>query len=399
MRIKEAEHKYVSEVLASEFRTSKLTGMTTRFEQAFVKKFGTKFGVSHINGTATMHSALAAAGVGPGDEVIVPPLTMASTSLVVLHQNAIPVFADIDPDTFTLDPESIRKSITEKTKAIIPVSVYGLSPDYDSIMEIAKHNNLYVIEDNAECFLGYYKDRLVGTLGHMASFSFQASKHMTSGEGGIVITDDESLADKMRAFSIVGYDIVSAKAGKITKDVLQNPNYARHTSFGYKYKMPDLCAAVALGQLEQLDMLVESRKSNAKKFLEIVKDCSWLKPQKEPDGYVNSYYTLAMLLDLDSVDFTWHQFRKQFLDFGGDGFYAAWLPTYREPMWKTQDHRVLDVINRFGNHQKFLDYYIEHCPNEENIQPRIIQLKTNYLDPARCQQQVEIFAKTIRRFS
>jgi perosamine synthetase len=146
--------------------------------------------------------------------VIVPPLTMSSTSFAVLQAQARPVFADVDPETFLLDPKSVREKITSRTKAIMPVSLYGLSPDMDSLMAIAREHNLVVIEDDAQCFLGTYKNRLVGTLGHMASFSFQNSKHMTCGEGGMVITSNPKYAEELRRFSSLGYCLVSAGPGK-----------------------------------------------------------------------------------------------------------------------------------------------------------------------------------------
>jgi perosamine synthetase len=172
-RIGGREREYASEVLDSEFRSSAGSNMTNRLEKEFAERFGVKYAIAHINGTATMHSALVAAGIGPGDEVIVPPLTMASTPFAVLHANAVPVFADIDLHTFTIDPEDICRKITLYTKAIIPVALYGLSPDMDQIMDIAREHGLAVIEDDAECFLGYYKGKTVGSIGHMASFSFQ----------------------------------------------------------------------------------------------------------------------------------------------------------------------------------------------------------------------------------
>jgi perosamine synthetase len=397
-RIGNQEREYTEEVLRSEFRTSQLTNMTTRFERAFSKRFGMAFAISHINGTATMHSALAAAGIGPDDEVIVPPLTMASTTLVALYQSAIPVFVDVHPDTFTINPEKIEEALSPRTKAIIPVAVYGLPPDLDPIMDIAKKHNLTVIEDDAECYLGYYKGRVAGSIGHMASFSLQASKHLTAGEGGVVLTNDEVLADRVRAFSILGYDIVRAKEGKITKDVLQSPDYARHTSFGFKYKMPDLCAAVALGQLERLEELVKARKQCAETVSAVIQNCSWLKPQAVPPGFEHSYYTFAMRLLTNRVDFTWHDFRKKFMALGGDGFYAAWLPTYREPMWKTDDFRVRNVVDKNGSYESFLAFYRDKCPVTEEIQPQIIQMKTNYLDDERRNRQADILHRTITYF-
>ena len=155
-RIGDLERKYVLDVLDSQFRSSKGAKYMTKFENTFKEKFESKFAISHVNGTATMHSVLEAAGIGIGDEVIVPPLTMSSTSLAVLHANATPVFADVDINTFNIDPKSIEKSITKKTKAIITVALYGLSPDMDLIMNLAKKYNLLVIEDNAQAFLSYY---------------------------------------------------------------------------------------------------------------------------------------------------------------------------------------------------------------------------------------------------
>lgn len=309
--------------------------MTRRLEEKFAELFGVKYAISHINGTATMHSALVAAGVGPGDEVIVPPLTMASTSFVVLHANAVPVFADIDPDTFTIDPVDIQKRITPRTKAIIPVALYGLAPDMDAIMEIASRYQLTVIEDDAECFLGYYKGRIVGSIGHMASFSFQSSKQMTSGEGGMVITNNRELADKVRRFGSLGYAAVSAAKGKITKDIIQDPKYERHVSVGWNYRLPELCAAVALAQVERLEELVEQRIKVAGMYDQAVEGCDWLVPQAVPDGYRHSYWTYVLKLENDG-EFSWYDFRRKYMELGGDGIYAAWQLTYLEPAFRRQ---------------------------------------------------------------
>ena len=187
-RIGSNELKYVTEVLSTEFRSSSGATFMRRFEEKFTDIFDIKYGISFVNGTATMHAALEALGIGVGDEVIVPPLTMSATTFAVLQANATPIFADVNSDTFQIDPNSIEKLITPNTKAIITVALYGLCPDMDPIISLAKKNGIFIIEDNAECFLGKYKNQLVGTLGDCASFSFQSSKHLTSGEGGIIIT-------------------------------------------------------------------------------------------------------------------------------------------------------------------------------------------------------------------
>jgi len=325
-RITERERAYVQEVLDTQFHTSAGSLMTTRLEHKFAEVFHSNYAISFINGTATMHSALVAAGVGPGDEVIVPPLTMASTAWVVLQAQATPVFADIDPYTWTIDPRSVAERLTPRTKAIIPVAIYGLSPDMDPLLELAARHQLFVLEDDAQCFLGTYKGRLVGTLGHAASFSFQSSKHMTSGEGGMIITGDANLAHDIRRYSSLGYAAVGASKGKITKDVIQDPAYERHASIGYNYRMPELCAAVALGQLERLETLVSLRVQSARLYAQALAGCRWLLPQALPDGYGHSYWTYVVRLD-DQVDFTWQDFRAKYLACGGERFYGAWQLT------------------------------------------------------------------------
>ena len=169
-RIGDLEKKYVLEALDSQFRSSKGAVFMQRLEKAFTSRFGVKYGVSCINGTATMHSALEAMGVGIGDEIIVPPLTMSATAFCVLETGATPIFADVDASTFQISAESIKQRITKDTKAIITVALYGMCPEMDDILKICSENNLKLIEDNAENFLGTYKGNLVGTFGDAASF-------------------------------------------------------------------------------------------------------------------------------------------------------------------------------------------------------------------------------------
>lgn len=396
-RIGEKEAIYVKEVLDSDFRGPRDTKMLFRAEEAFSKRLGVSYSVGHCNGTATLHSALFAAGVRAGDEVIVPPLTMAATTMAVLQADAVPVFADVVEETLQIDPKSIEKLITPRTKAIITVALYGLSPDMDPIMELAKKYDIAVIEDNAQCFLGEYKGRIAGTIGHYSSFSFQSSKHLTAGEGGMVCTNDIEAADRIRRFSVLGYASVSAKAGKISKDDIQNPNYNRHVSMGYNYRMPDLCAAVVLGQIERMDELVERRIDSAKLFIDAMKGCDWLFPQYTPDGYKNVYWGLAVRLVDAPV--TWADFRKKFMELGGDGIYAAWKLTYLEPMFQTMDFSGKEQVIKAtytGTHQK---WEAGLCPVAERVQGQILAFKTNYWDWERALRQAEILKKTIAYFN
>ena len=388
-RISELEKKYVLDALDNAFATSKNSIYNNKLESEFAKMFNAKFAIGHCNGTATLHVALMACGVKAGDEVIVPALTMSSTSIPVVLCGAIPVFADSDLDTFEISAESIEKCITPKTKAIITVSLYGLAPDYDRIVEICKKHNLYLIEDNAECFLGKYKGKLVGEFGDFSSFSFQASKHITTGQGGMLTTNNEELADKARRLNCLGYAGVSAKQGKITRNDIQDPNYSRHISFGYNYRMSELQAACALGQIERAEELVARRIEVAKIFDEAIKGQTLLRRQAEPEGYVNSYWSYSLVLDTENPDVDWYKFRDMFQKNGGDGYYAAWKLSYNEPAYQN----ILQPMD--GVWQKYDD---NCCPNAEYLQKRMIQLKTNYWDLEEAKVQAEILKKTISEY-
>lgn len=384
-RITELERKYVNQVLDNEFRSSKNYCMVTELERKFAELFDVEYAIAMVNGTTTLHAALEAAGVGEGDEVICPPLTMSSTSLAVLHANAIPVFADIDPETFLITPETIEAVITERTKAVIPVSLYGLSTDIDGIMKVAEKHGLTVLEDDAQCFYGRYKGRLVGSTADMSSFSFQASKHMTSGEGGMVVTNDADLALKLRRYSGLGYGSIGLEKGRISKDEIQSPSFERHVSLGWNYRPSDLCGAVALAQLERLDELVEMRILAARHFLDAINEIDWLVPQFVPDYDVSSYWAFVMKLDTDEI--SWSDFRKKFIELGGDGIYGAWMLSYLEPAYK--NHAFLGrerIIEKYGDYP----YGPGLCPVAESVQPRLLQLKTNYWNEAEAIRQAEI---------
>lgn len=389
-RISDLEKNYVLEALGNDFNTSKNSVFNNRLEEAFAKVFNMKFAIGHTNGTATLHTALAATGVKPGDEVIVPPLTMSSTALAVLQNGSIPVFADVDKLTFNIDPASVREKITAKTKAIMPVALYGLSPEYDGLIAICKEHNLVLIEDTAECFFGTYKGKYVGEFGDFSSFSFQASKHLTAGEGGMLLTNNEEYANNARRFSSLGYAGVSAKQGKITRDDIQDPNYNRHVSLGFNYRMSELCAAVILGQLERAQELVDVRVKTASFYNEAIKGCNLVTLQNTPDYCINSYWSYSLVLNTDKPETDWYRFRALHKENGGDGYYAAWKLSYFEPLFGYQVQQMDGIWQQF---KKGL------CPNAEYLQPRIIQLKTNYWNLDEAERQAEILYKTLHSFN
>lgn len=399
-RISDLERRYVAEVLDTEFRSSLGSGMTRRLEQLFSELCGVRYAVAHVNGTATLHSSLVAAGVGPGDEVIVPPLTMASTAMAVLQANAVPVFADIDPETWTIDPEGVAACLSGRTKAIMPVALYGLMPDMDPLMALASDRGLPVIEDDAECMLGMYKGRVAGSIGHLSSFSFQSSKQVTAGEGGMVVTDNEELALAVRRFNSLGYAGVATTKAKITKEDIQDPGYARHVSMGYNYRMAELCAAVVLAQTERVTELIAVRTRSAAALTQAISGCEWLIPQATPPGYVNTYWTLAVRL-ADDAPTNWHGFRDRFRSGGGDGIYSAWRLNYLEPAFV--ERRLYPNGQPFGEAQRRGGIQQVYAPGlcqvAERVQPRLLQFKTNYWNAADSERQAEALAHTVATFA
>ena len=382
-----------------EFLDNKKIPWTLRLEEAFTQRFGVRYAIAHNSGTSALHSCLAAAGVGPGDEVISPALTVIMDALVTLHQNAVPVFADIDPDTFNIDPNDIRRKITKRTKVIIPVSLYGLPADMDPIMEIAKEHNLTIIEDSAQCVLGMYKGRIAGTIGHMGCFSFEARKHLSIGEGGMVVTNDERLAERVRKCGGIGYKNLTAEQGRMqtVPSTFQDPDYKRHDFFGWNYRMPEICAAVGLAQVERVDELVQRRQAIARLFDEAIKGCDWMIPQKTPEGVVNSYYTYAVKFEGEkALGVSWKKFYETYIQLGGDGFYSAWSVPYLEPVITHMEFYGRGCPLRCPLYEREIVYEKGLCPNAEAIQPKLMQFKTNYRDMELAKRKAEALRKTIR---
>lgn len=393
------ELEYVREVLESGLGGSLEGTMNQRLERAFAQRFGAQYGITHNSGTSTMHSCLFAAGVGVGDEVIVPALTVISTAAVVVHQNAVPVFADIDPATFTMDPADVARKITPRTKAIIPVHLYGLPCDMDPLMKLADEHGLAVIEDSAQCFLGEYKGRLAGTLGHMASFSFENTKHMSTGDGGIVITDDEGLAERVRKFSCQGYACLSAASGAVrgpdakTRPAFQDPAYKRHEFVGWNYRLPEVAAALGMAQLERLDDYAARRQQISAIYEAAIAGCPYLTAQATPPDRVNACWTFAMRYDgAEQIGVSWHDFAEKYSNLSGDGIYAAWQVVYKEPAFRHEFYPNGEAL--YGD----LRYEDGLCPVAESLQPRLMQLKNNLGTLEEAQELAEALRRTIEHF-
>ena len=390
-RFGELEFKYIREVLDSGFGSSTSGSMNNRFEKAFAEKVGAKYAIAFNSGTGTLHAALDAVGVRTGDEVITTPITVISNGDVILAQNAIPVFADVDPDTFNIDPKDIEKKITSKTKAIMPVSLYGLCCDMDPIMDIASKYNIPVINDAAEAHMAKYKGVPIGKIGDIISYSTENSKHITTGDGGIVVTDNEEYAVLMRKFGSLGYAIMQSKDGRVRildKDSFQDPNYKRHDAFGYNYRMPEVAAAMGLAQVERIDYFIKLRIEIARLFIDVIDDCDYLVPQYTPPGYENTYWTFAV--KFINEDISWQEFRKRFMKFGGDGIYAAWALVYQETLFSSESFK-----ERCPEVYKNVSYPDGLCPIAEKIQPQLMQFVNNYGSLEEAETQIEALVKTI----
>lgn len=391
------EINYIEKVLNSESWSSTSGSWCQNLEKEFAKLIGTKYAVAMNSGTATLHAALKAFGIGPGDEVITPALTVFMDTSAIMHANAVPVYADVDPKTFNISPEDIKKKITSKTKAIIAVGVYGLSPDMDPIMEIAHEHGLYVIEDNAQCLLNKYKGRQTGTIGHIASYSFENTKHLSCGEGGIIVTDDKDLAEMCRKVAGHGFQNLRAEEGRIrlNSEMFQNPSYKRHSDLGWNYRMPEFNAAIALAQLENANELQQLRIDSASIFLEVISEANYLIPQEIPKHSSHSFYTLGILYKgEESIGVSWKDFRKAYVDEGGDGIYGAWSVPYLEPVMLERKY-----VDHYPEIYDDISYKKGFCPVAERVQSELMQFKTNYRDLNLAKSKAKILRQVIRKFN
>jgi len=252
------------------------------FEKNFAKYCNVKYGIAVSNGTVALHLALAALGIKKGDEVIVPTLTFIATANAVRYCNAKPVFVDSHPDYWCIDPEKIEEKITNNTKAIIPVHLYGHPCDMDAINDIAHDHNLYVIEDAAEAHGAEYKGKKVGSLGDISCFSFFGNKIITTGEGGICLTNNEELAEKMR----------------ILRDHGMTPNKRYwYDVIGFNYRMTNLQAAIGVAQIEKLDKFIEKKREIAKIYNSELKDIDGIILPPEMKWAKNVYWMYSILIE------------------------------------------------------------------------------------------------------
>jgi perosamine synthetase len=399
------ELHYVREALASDLKPQNGTTMKERLESAFRAHFQVGHAVSSNSGTSPLHQALVAIGVQPGDEVILSPLSPVMPTFAVIQSGAVPVFADVDPDSFLMDPADFARKITAKSKAVLLVHLYGAVCDMSAIKRIARANNLGIIEDAAQCMLGRDGEgRLAGTSGDVATFSFDNKKHLSSGEGGMLVTNRKDIAERARKFGGLGFATNTADSGNVTRRLadFQDPSFQRHDALGYNYRMSEVAAAVALAQFERVESIVQLRRLMASRFEEVLAEerCDWLKPQQLYPGSESSYWTFALkIVSQSRMNMIWSDFRRKFIEFGGDGIYAAWQLSYNEPA----------ILNLNKQGKAFPDGPVQFpwcigmlrapkCPVAENLQPWILQFTTNQQTEAERNRQAQALRQTIRHF-
>lgn len=384
-RFRGNEREYLNRALSSGFSAGDDGSMAEQLEKLFSQKHHQTYAIGFNSGTSTLHAALQSFGVGVGDEVLVPALTPAMCGYSIWQTGATPVFVDVREDTFLMDVNDIKNKITEKTKAIMVVHIYGLMCDMTSIMSLADQHDLYVLEDCAQCFLAHDEQgRLSGTIGDIGSWSFENSKHLSCGDGGIVTTNNRQMARDMRRFGGVGFKNLTANSGKvrISREKFQNPNWERHSVMAYNYRLPELCAAVALAQTENMEFYCQKRIDAANGYAEVIEETQTdlLIPQKTPDGFKNSYYTYGVLYNGIDYGIEWQTFRKKYIELGGDGIYAAWKTQNQEPCFKENKIGWGDV------------------PVSEKLQRNLMQFTTNQQDSLEIKIQMNALEKTIKHF-
>ena len=361
--IEQDDIQAVIDVLKSDFLT---TGpKIAEFEQTVADYVGAKYAVAISNGTSALHAACFAAGIGPGDEVITTPLTFAASANCVLYCGGTPVFADVDPKTYNIDPEDIRRKITDRTKAIIAVHLAGQPCDMDAIHSIAREHGLIVIEDGAHALGSVYKGKKVGSMSDMTTFSFHPVKPITTGEGGMIVTDNEDFYKKMILFRSHG---ITRDDSMMTRN--DGPWFYQQFDLGYNYRITDIQCALGCSQMKKLDRFLARRKEIVARYNEAFADC---------DNIITPY-------QLSDTESGWHLYivqvkncdRRQVFEAMREkkiGVNVHYIPVYMHPYY--QEHGYENV----------------HCANAEEIYSHIISLP---LYPGLTSEQQDYVIDTLK---
>lgn len=357
--IDEEDIQAVADTLRGDYLT---TGPKVKaFEEAVAKYVGVKYAVAVSNGTAALHVACLAAGIGKGDEVIVTPMTFAASANCVLYCGGIPIFTDIESATGNIDVSKIEEKITDKTKAIIAVDFTGQSVDIDKIKEIAEKHNLIIIEDGAHALGSEYKRAKVGTNSDMTTFSFHPVKPVTTGEGGMIVTNNEKLYNNLILFRSHG----------ITRDeALLNENhgpwYYEQLELGYNYRLPDINCALGLSQLNKIDDFIERRREIVKKYNEEFGKLEELEAPYEHEYSNSGWHIYVIKLNLDKLTVG----RKEIfeaLQKENIGVNVHYLPVYLHPYYKRLGYKAGLCVESEKYYNRIITLPLFPSMNEQDV--------------------------------
>jgi len=319
------EKNYVNECLDSSWISSR-GRFVAEFEARFADRISVHHAASVCNGTVALHLALVALGIGPGDEVIVPTLTYIASVNAIAYTGATPVFVDSLRSTWQIDPEDVRRHITPRTRAIMPVHLYGQASDMDALCAIANEHRLFIIEDCAEAFGTFYKGRHVGTFGDISTFSFFGNKTITTGEGGMVVSNDKTLIERARPLKGQG---------------LAAHREYWHDVVGYNYRMTNIAAAIGLAQLERADEFIEKKRALAEQYAAELRDLPVELHQQAPDT-LHSYWMISLLVEQADL----RDPLRQHLADAGIETRPLFYPVHTMPMYahNYRKHRVAEDL-------------------------------------------------------
>lgn len=316
--IGELEKSYVLRALDSGF-VSSAGPLIAEFEQKFAACVGAKHAVAMVNGTASLHLALRLLGIGVGDEVIVPALTFIATVNPVVYVGATPVVVDVDPKTWNLDPAAVERAITPRTRAIIPVHLYGNPADMSTLREVAQQHGVYLVEDATEALGSTIGGRHVGTFGEMGIFSFNGNKVITTGGGGMLVTNDAALAERARLLVNQGRAVGCVEY--------------EHQEIGYNYRLTNLQAALGLAQLERLPAFIETKRHNVSIYKELLCSISGLAFQQEQVQAESNWWLFSVLVDGQEYGEDRHSLMKRLMSCGIQTR-PLFTPLHRQPCYR-----------------------------------------------------------------
>ncbi len=345
------------------------------FEKDFAQWEGAAYAVSCTNGTAALHIAVSSLGIGPGDEVIVPSYSFIASSFCIVQAGAVPVFADVTED-HTIDPDVLESLLTERTKAVLVVHLYGVTADMGPILDFARKHNLYVIEDCAQSFGGTWKGKKVGTIGDVGCFSFCQSKHFTTGgEGGMVVTDNEDLAWECRSFRDHGYDVKE----RLNLLAMEEKLPYIHNRVGFNYRMTEIQSIIGINELKRFDSWNLARRRHfAAMYDEAFIGLRGIsKVPVNTEERKNAYWWYPVLLDLAEIDIEAPQFCKELVDMGIPCYGILWPEAYEERAYK--EHNGFGSVKFPFLSSEYTDpasvnYTEVLCPTAKSLRSRTVSL-------------------------